>query len=233
MNQSFIRRLFFYGWKGLTLYFSEYFVDEYSTQISNTFSLCSFFTGSGLCCWMHFDKKIAFGFPCFTIDTSILYIYTIPQQPPPPLRTHHITLSHTHLPLWCAFSFCLFSHTVCAYYYDDKSRGMSVNASSEIGLIGAISAWDKLEMTTISFCFSFPIPLHKKSHVLAFLLMMNWSVLCPGGGRHHRGSPRRLVGRDKHLHVDYNVSGLLQAGQNYSGSTTLGLMEDLKWLKFK
>lgn len=61
---------------------------------------------------------------------------------------------------------------------------MSVNTQNmpyEIWLIGAISAWDKLEMTTISFPFSFSITLHKKSHFLAFLLIMNCTVLCPTG----------------------------------------------------
>lgn len=61
---------------------------------------------------------------------------------------------------------------------------MSVNTQNmpyEIWLIGAISAWDKLEMTTISFPFSFSITLHKKSHFLAFLLIMNCAVLCPIG----------------------------------------------------
>lgn len=82
------------------------------------------------------------------------------------------------------FSLSVCLYTLCAYYYYDKSREMSVNTQNipyEIWLIGAISAWDKVEMTTISFPFSFSIMLHKKSHFLAFLLIMNCAVLCPIG----------------------------------------------------
>ena len=113
-----------------------------------------------------------FGCPYSSIDPLILYIL-----PSTPLHTHHITLNHhKQLPLRCPFSLCIFIHTVCAYYYYDKSREMSGNTQNipyEIWLIGAISASDKLKMTTISFRFSFSITLHKKSHFLAFLLIMN------------------------------------------------------------
>ena len=67
---------------------------------------------------------------------------------------------------------------------------MSANTSNipnEIWLIGAISAWDKLEMTAISFPFSFSITLHEKSHFLACLLIMNCAVLCPTGPFPPRG----------------------------------------------
>lgn len=55
------------------------------------------------------------------------------------------------------------------------------NIIYEKWLIGAISAWDKHEMTTISYSFPFSIMLTKLSHFLACLLIMNCTVLCPFG----------------------------------------------------